>query len=670
MKKAPNDARRVTEADFELEKLDEDRLEPIAEDRYDKRDPRMALAAAAFEAATSPSVRRKLADSKQPIAVVVRVPTPAWVSPVADYCRKAFGRSWMLISWDGSDRQHRADKGSDGVAIELTKRSVLGVAADVGILPSTLVAAADLTIELESSGVVVSDAVARFGGKPHGVDFSGLTVVGLDFPDILSTFRSRSSARKIRDRLATTSARIGTDIAVQKLPDLRLAVEFGEARRWALALAKDIEDYRAHRIPWSALDRGVVVFSEPGLGKSLWVRMVAKECGIPLLESSVADWFNGTGYLHDVLRAERQVFAQARALASKASAKCCILFLDECDAIPNRATMSDRNRDYWTPILGDILTNLDNGLAGTVKGGDRSKRSGIIVIGATNRIADLDAALMRPGRLERAIEIKRPDFTGTLNILRYHVAGDLPDRDLGEIAGLFEGSTGAEIMRLVRDGRRIARARGGALSPADLRAAALPTSDFAPDVLWRICIHEAGHAVASLALGCAVVKRCVVRSATDSLGETLSEATEDDLPTKRNLEDRVVAILSGRAAEEVVLRVVSANAGGDIKSDLAIASRFVGAIHTTVGLGGSLVHVAGPNDIHQLLKTDKILRRKVDRHLAALYRRALRLMTKHRGAIEAVAERLSERRHLSGDEIRRIYEAADEGRNSGRALRR
>ncbi|WFU41452.1 AAA family ATPase [Bradyrhizobium sp. CB82] len=647
--------------------MDENRLKPIAEDRYDKRDPRMALAAAAFEAATSPSVRRKLADSKQPIAVVVRVPTPAWVAPVADYCQKVFGRSWILISRDGTDRQHRSDKGSDVVAFELTKHSVVGVAADVGVLPSTLVAAADLTIELGSSGSVVSDAVARFGGKPHNVDFSGLTVVGVDFPDILATFRSGWSARKIRDRLAVTSGRIGADTAAHDLPDLRLAVEFGEARRWALALAKDIEDYRAKRIPWSALDRGAVVFSEPGLGKSLWARMVARECRVPLLESSVAEWFNGTGYIHDVIRAERLVFAQARTLASQADSGCCILFLDECDAIPNRATMSDRNRDYWTPILGDILTNLDNGIAGTSNG--KSKRTGIIVIGATNRIADLDAALMRPGRLERAIEIRRPDFVGTLNILRFHVAGDVAERDLEEIAGLIEGATGAEVMQYVRDGRRIARARGGALSPADLRAAVLPKSDFAPDTLRRICVHEAGHAVATLALGCAVVKRCVVRSGTDSLGETLSETTENDLPTKSDIEDRVVAILSGRAAEEIVFGVVSANAGGDIKSDLATASRFVGVLHFSVGLGGSLVHVVGPNDIHQLLRTDPLLQRKVGRHLKALYRRALRIMTDHRGAIEAVAQQLSKRRHLSGDEIRRIYEASIAGRAVGCSLR-
>ncbi|MGJ4941450.1 AAA family ATPase [Bradyrhizobium sp. HKCCYLS1011] len=651
----PNDVSRVTEADYDLEESDESRPEPIADDRDGKRNAQMALAAAAFEAATSPSVRRKLGDCKQPVAVVIRVPTPAWVAPVAEYCQKVFGRSWMLVSRDGSDRQHRADKGSDAVAVQLTKRSVLGVAADVGILPSTLVAAADLTIELESSGMVVSDAVARFVGKPHGVDFSGLSVVGLDFPDILSTFRPRSSARKIRDRLATTSAKIGAEIAVEMLPDLRLAVEFGEARRWALALAKDVEDYRAHRIPWSALDRGVVVFSEPGLGKSLWVRMVAKECGIPLLESSVADWFSGTGYLHDVIRAERQVFAQARALASNASAKCAILFLDECDAIPNRATMSGRNRDYWTPILGDILTNLDNGLAGTGKDVDRSKRTGIIVIGATNRIADLDVALMRPGRLERAIEIKRPDFAGTLNILRYHVAGDVAERDLSEIAGLIEGATGAEIMLHVREARRLARHRGGMLSPADLRAVALPKSRLAPDVLWRACVHEAGHAVATLALK-GTVMRCVIRDGDGSLGETFAEAAGAELPIKTDVEDRVVAILSGRAAEETIFRSASSNAGGDLKSDLAVATRFVGCLHASVGLGDTLSYLAGPNEVADLLRKDRVLRRKVEQHLADLHRRATELMVRHRDAVLAVANRLRERRHLSGDQVRNLYE--------------
>ncbi|QIO36949.1 AAA family ATPase [Bradyrhizobium sp. 1(2017)] len=640
----PNDEpEKVTETDFDLEELDE----PVAgDDSYLKSSARLAIAAAAFEGAVSPSVRRKIVARKNPTAVVIRVPTPAWIGPIGAYWSKHFGAAWKQVLRDGSDnRRHSADKGSDEVALELTERSVVGIAADARILPATLVAAADFRINIAlPSGELMAEAVARYHGKPHDCDFSKISVLGLDFPDILASFRANSSPREIRRRLAAISAKTSLDNVSQSLPDLKTAVEYGEARRWALNLAQDIEDFRAGRIPWSAIDRGAVVYSkDPGLGKSLWARMVAASCGIKIVESNVADWASsGSGYLSDVIRAERQVFAAARALALQSQAPC-LLFLDEIDAIPNRDKMSDRNRDFWTVVLGDVLSNLDNGLAVDGDGWDEgeNKRGRIIVIGATNRIADLDPALMRPGRLERAIEIKRPNYDGTLNILRYHVAGDIPDGDLGEIAVLIENATGAEIMQCVREARRLARRRKGTLSSADLRAAALPRSDLDPETLWRICIHEAGHAIGTLASKSGAVKRCVVRENGGGLGETLIENVDLVLPTKDDIENRAVAVLCGRAAEEAVFTKASSNAGGDLKSDLAIATRLVSSLYTSVGLGGSLAYLADSNEVVELLRNDRLLRLKVEKHLAVLHRRARNLMRRHREAVTAVAESAS-----------------------------
>src|SRR5215475_12070596 len=141
---------KVREADFDLEELEEECQVLKSEEHRTKCGARIAIAAAAFEAAVSPSVRRKLMDRKSPLAVVGRVPTPAWIGPIGAYFAGKFGTSWQRILRDGSDsRQHRADKGSAEVAIELTGRSVVGIAADAGILPATLVAAADLRINVE-----------------------------------------------------------------------------------------------------------------------------------------------------------------------------------------------------------------------------------------------------------------------------------------------------------------------------------------------------------------------------------------------------------------------------------------------------------------------------------------------------------------------------------------
>lgn len=611
-----------------------------------KPTPRDAIVGAAFDAATTAELRERLGREKPCLAVAIRVPTAAWVKPVSSYFLKKFGSAWTSFNRDGSDRQHRADRGGEDVALDLGRgKSVVGVAADPGLLPSTLVACADLSIRIGAADAsVVADAIQRFVGRKLRFRIVPEAVVGLDIDELTAAFRPGSSARAIYDRLRRTAATVRGESDEAAVPDLETATEYGKARAWGLALARDIAEYRAGRLTWSAIDRGAVLFSQPGMGKTLFSRMLAKKCGLPLISSSVADWFiAGGGYLNDVIRAERRAFEQAAALAP------CILFLDEIDAIPNRTTLSDRNRDYWTPLINDILVNLDNAVAG--------KRQGVVVVGATNNIANMDAALMRPGRLERAIEIEPPGLPGTLNILRHHVAGAVREADLAEIAAMIERSTGAEIMQYVREARRIARQAGRALQVGDLRAAVLPQADFTPQGLWRVCIHEAGHAIGALDLGTAVPKRCVVRGQGGSEGETLLEPIERDLPTREAIEDRVVVLLCGRAAELAIIGNASAGAGGSESSDLALATRMVAALYLSAGLGESLVYLAPPQEATTLLRNDAELRTKVDARLRELQRRATDLIGSRRKAVLAVAANLKDRRHLSGEHIRTLFDA-------------
>ncbi|WP_298257285.1 AAA family ATPase [Bradyrhizobium sp.] len=594
---------------------------------------------------TDPITRRRLEDRIETFAVVIRVPTPAWATPVSSFFEKTFGDAWRRVVSDGA-RRPAFLRDEHSPAYDLAHgKSVVGISADLAELPSVLVTAADVKIEIHSpTAARLADAIERYTGEKLGSDLSTIQLAGLDFPDILSGFRKGSTPADIRDRLAAMSARMSGSSSGAKLPDLRDATEYGKAREWSMNLAKDIEDYRAGRIPWSAVDRGAVVFSPPGMGKSLWARMTAHLCGVPLIESNVASWMvEGSGYLNDVIRAQRKVFAQAAAAAP------CLLFLDEIDAIPNRQTMSERNRDYWTPLVNDVLSNLDNAVAG--------KREGVIVIGATNHVANLDPALVRPGRLERTIEIEPPDAKGTLNILRHHVAGDIGDDELAEIAGLIQGSTGAVIMKAVRDARRLARQNRRALSVQDLREVVLPKTELGPDQQWLTSVHEAGHAIGALASGGIEVKNCVLGDGEGSFGRTSLESKRTTIPTKSDIENRVVVTLCGRAAEETVIGSASAGAGGDRSSDFAIATGLVCGLHAA-GLMGDFAYLGGIDDYLAILRHDQALRRRVDKHLAELHERAIELMRHHRDAVETVARRLVERRHLSGDEIRVIYESS------------
>jgi ATP-dependent Zn protease len=483
-----------------------------------------------------------------------------------------------------------------------------------------------------------------FTGQPVPIDIEDKIASGLEFHDLVAAFRTNSSPAEIVERLRKAAARVDGAGTAERLPLLEHAVEYGAARTWGLALARDIADYRAGLIDWQDVDRGAVLFSEPGLGKSLFARILAKACGVPLVAFSIADLFaNSPGYLDSVIKASRAMFERAAALAP------CILFLDEIDALPNRATMSPRALEWWSSVVTDFMLSLDNAVAG--------KRAGIVVIGATNNIKGVDAAVLRPGRLERAIEIKRPDRAGTVNILRYHLNGDLADADLADIAHLMEGSTGAEIMMAVRGARRIARYRNRKLEIGDLSKAIAPVEDIAPDALKRVCNHEAAHAVASLVVPSGVLKRCIVGSTASSAGRTLIQMDTDDLLTRDSVERRAVVLLCGRTAERLLIGNVGLGAGGDDESDLAQVTQFVATLHASTGLGDTLTYLVSYQEALAAVRADLRLRSVVERHMRILQARAEMIVRRHRDAIVAVAEQLRIRRQLSGEEVRRIVDA-------------
>jgi ATP-dependent Zn protease len=311
--------------------------------------------------------------------------------------------------------------------------------------------------------------------------------------------------------------------------------------------------------------------------------------------------------------------------------------------------MSSRALEWWTTVITDFLLSLDNAVAG--------KRAGIVVIGATNNIKGVDAALLRPGRLERAIEIKRPDRFGAMNILRHHLSEELIDEDLSDIGDLLDGSTGAEIMMTVRGARRIARYAGRRLAREDILQAIVPVEEFAPEALKRICIHEAAHAVASLALSSGDLKRCIVGGGSTAAGLTLIQRVEDDLPTRDSIERRSVVLLCGRSAEQILIGSIGLGAGGNDESDLAQVTRWLATLHASTGLGDTLTYIASHQNALAAVREDQDLRTKVEHHLRSLKVRADAVVRQHRAAIVFVADRLQVCRQLSGDEIRRIFDA-------------
>lgn len=613
----------------------------------EKRPPSDAILEVAFEKVLTPALERSL-SGKAALAVIVVVPAAAWVAPFKTFWERRFGNRWHILGRDGANRsEHKSTAGNSTVSKVLAAgQSIVGVATSVDILPSTLKASADHTMRLNApTGAVLRQVVERHLGRPVVDQVPVLTGVGLDFDDLAAAFRPKSTSRQIVYRMErATKRRIGSE-GDDRLPSLETAIEYGAARQWALDLAIDLKN----RCSWDQISRAVVVYGESGTGKTTFAKLVAKHLGLPIFSFSIADLFaRSDGALGGVVQATNAMFELA-------STQRCVLLLDELDALPDRATISDRGRDWWLPVITNFLVKLDGAFS-------RGSGGEIIFIACTNYIDRIDAALLRPGRYEKAIEIRRPDLAGTINILGYYLP-ELESTDRAELGRLLEGSTGAELMMVARDARRIARREDRVLRADDVRAIALPAESIPGARLRRICIHEAAHAVGILVLRCGNLRGIVVQTRDGAAARTMTEHDDSDLLTRRDYEARVVATLCGRVAEGLLVGEISVGSGLDRQSDLAISTHLLASLHASTGLGGELAFTADQRRALKAVARDASLRRRVEADLVRLEKEAVRLVRRNRRAIVAIAEALAESRHLTGEAIRALFEDNRRSRN-------
>ena len=601
------------------------------------------LAKAAFLEAV-PAEDRRLVRERRSFALVLEVPSAEWVKPMRLACEAFVGWSAVFARSGATRADDRADKGNDLVGTILADGGrVLGVSqSPERYLPSALLASADLRARVPAPSNEVVARVIRAATRQRPAAMPAGVAAGLDYPELCAAVRINSTARSCIERLvAAQRSKSILDPTVAQAPPLEELHGYGDAQEWGLRLLADIEEWRAGRLPFAALDRHAVLASEPGLGKTTFVRSLARSARLPLVSTSVAAWFSTTsGYLDTVIKAVDTDFARARAASPS------FLFLDEIDALPDRAALSGDKASWWTPLVTHVLLTLDAALAGTA--------APICVIGATNHRGRIDAALVRPGRLTRVIEIPRPDATALAGILRQHLGSDLADDDLALPAALAAGGTGADAAHWVEGARRRARLAGRAMAIDDLVAEIAPTGKASPEMQRRFAVHEAGHAVLSHFLEVAEVQSVALTGRTDGNPSTLMRRLYGDSAPRAALEDVVVVALGGRSAEIVILGAPSSGAGGSPDSDLAHATRMTAAIHASYGLGASLLHRATPESASDLLPFDPSLRRVVHDDLLRLQGRAVDHVRANRAVVEAVADALLAARYLSGPAFRNV----------------
>lgn len=275
------------------------------------------------------------------------------------------------------------------------------------------------------------------------------------------------------------------------------------------------------------------------------------------------------------------------------------------------------------------------------------------MVGACNYPGRLDAALVRPGRLDRHVRIPLPDGRAREGILRWHLAGALQDGDLSAVVGRTEGWSGAALERLVRDARRLARRARRVVTIADLSASLPPTIAVPEQIMRRTAVHEAGHATVAIALGRqfeSVEIRDVVEStmSVQPLGGVLVGRRAVADTTAQSLLDEICFLLGGLAAEEVILGSRSAGAGGARGSDLHLATLTALGIETSYGLGQGLVFLSADDeaDLWRTLHMAPPVRERVETILAEQMGRACSIVRRHRRGLDQVTTELLEKKKI------------------------
>ncbi|MEH2469258.1 SpoVK/Ycf46/Vps4 family AAA+-type ATPase [Nitrobacteraceae bacterium AZCC 2161] len=568
-----------------------------------------------------------------------------------------FVQEGMMLLWDTTGnkaaseamswRKEKAPKGTNGhdtVRALSDKRIVFGFASDRTDMPDAFRSLADeiVTLDAVDERALAAAFQALFHSVPPTSVLSAAASVPIDVLNIClqQGLTLRQAAGRI-ERFLSASREPSTTVAADH-PRLDSLAGLGEVTDWGKSLARDILDYREQRIPWTDVDRGVLVSGASGTGKTMFARALGNTCGVPVHVHSLARW-QAQGHLGNLLKAMRGAFEEAIQAAPS------ILFIDEIDAVGNRNDFQGPNEQYCREVVNALLECLDGAEA----------REGVVVVAATNYPEKVDPALLRPGRLDRHLRIPLPDHQARLNILRYHLGHDLPEIDLADIAMRLEGGTGAIIEQVVRDARRRARHAHRPMTITDIEHGLPYRIRLSEAAFRRMCVHEAGHALVGSLLsaesGSTLIGVRVLQEITheDNGGQTTFRRTPGFDRSRSSYLAEITTLLAGLAAEDVALGGHADGAGGDEQSDIHLATILAARMDASLGLGGSLVYLTSDNpaEILAQVRRDSHLRRQVHARLKACAHRARTIISHNQRALELLETSIARRRHLTSTDV-------------------
>ena len=401
------------------------------------------------------------------------------------------------------------------------------------------------------------------------------------------------------------------------------------------------------------IPKGVLLYGKPGTGKTLIAKAIAGEADVPFISMSGSEFiemFAGLGASR-----VRKLFEKARKLAP------CIVFIDEIDAIGSRRTSNSGAETENNQTLNQLLVEMDG----------FSSEETIIVLAATNRPEMLDKALLRPGRFDRQITIPTPDLKGRLEILKIHTKDKKLSEDvnLESIAEDTAGFTGAELANILNEAAIIAtKNKHDGIENQDVEEAVKKVT-VGLEKRQRVisdkdkkltAYHEAGHAVVSQYLPTQTnVKEVSIIPRGVAGGYTMYKSDEDKYYiSKTEMQEKLIALLGGRAAEKLVLDDISTGASNDIEVATQVAKDMV----TKYGMSDTLgpIDFQGKEPYEMQMFGEGIgdkIGQEVKQLIDTAYRDAQTLLQEHRDKLDAIAQALLEKEKINEEDFKKFFEA-------------
>ncbi len=413
------------------------------------------------------------------------------------------------------------------------------------------------------------------------------------------------------------------------------------------------------------IPKGVLLMGPPGTGKTLLAKAVAGEANVPFFSISGSDFvemFVGVGASR-----VRDLFEQGKK-AAKVSERGSIIFIDELDAVGRqRFAGIGGGHDEREQTLNALLVEMDG----------FDTQEGVILLASTNRPDVLDPALLRPGRFDRQIVVDRPDLKGREAILRVHCRNVKlsPNINLTRIAQQTSGFSGADLANLVNEAALLAARREKEFVMQEELEQSIERVMAGPERKSRVindkekeivAVHESGHALCALYTHSAdpLHKVSIIPRGTAALGYTLQRPLEDRyLMSEKDLLDKMVVMMGGRAAEELTFGEITTGAANDIE----VATEFAQRMVCEYGMSKTLGNVTFGKKDRQVFLGRDLMRDKdyseqtavlIDREVKSLIDRcydiAKKLLQEHVDQLKLLSKTLREKETLDGDEVRKL----------------